>query len=292
MRGVPIPVSGKAHRLTLGLRPLDPADWILVDADRDAELAEKSRLMSDRRDTVTAVTADGYAGSAETESMLVRHLAEHHGTLPRGPVPPTDAHPIERAALMVQEDLCVMVRNQDGWVLSAASVCFPSRWSLAAKIGRTLDAIHSPVPGYGPQIASPTRLVFDRLTPDRPLWRVNWTLLPDAALHQTGGTQEVKMRDPADLTLRLERQTLRALPDSGTVLFTIRTIRHRLGDVVRHDPDLPGRLASTLATIDAETAAYKGWEALLPRLLDWLREPSAAGDPAAWGRTAAYRHTP
>ena len=52
--------------------------------------------------------------------------------------------PLERAALRVEEDLCVLV---DG-ILVGGCVCFPSHWRLCEKVGHPVDEIHGRVPGY------------------------------------------------------------------------------------------------------------------------------------------------
>ena len=52
--------------------------------------------------------------------------------------PPRD--PLELAGLLVQEDLCIVQNDDNAPVLTAAVLCFPSRWRLAEKIGRPLAA--------------------------------------------------------------------------------------------------------------------------------------------------------
>jgi hypothetical protein len=78
--------------------------------------------------------------------------------------------------------------------------------------------------------------------------------------------------DPSALWFRTERQTVRALPASGSVLFTIRTTVAPLASADERQRRL---LAATLRTVDPAMAAYKGWTALLPPLLAWL-EPGSA----------------
>lgn len=76
-----------------------------------------------------------------------------------------DHPPLLAASLLVQEDLALMRRGEDGWRLAAASLCFPSPWSLAGKFGRPVDEIHGPVPGFGPgsRPAGPIARMFDNL---------------------------------------------------------------------------------------------------------------------------------
>ena len=39
--------------------------------------------------------------------------------------------------------------------MSAAALCFPSRWRLQNKIGKPLSAVHAPVPHYADRLARP-----------------------------------------------------------------------------------------------------------------------------------------
>jgi hypothetical protein len=278
--------DGAPFRLSMGLRRLDPAQWIEVDDDYGADLALKSDLLRQRRDDVVRVLPEGLAGSAEVRRMLADHLASCHpslavpdyGSAAGGEQFPAanradhcaTEHPLVAGALTVQEDLCVMHRRADSWVLAAAVVCFPSRWSLAQKVGQDITAIHGPVPGYRAKIAAATERFFDRLSVDRPMWRLNWTILDDPALFQPAGSRVPRDVAPADLTVRVERQTMRLLPVSGDVLFTIRTYRGRLGRVLARRQGTAADLAATLRTVSADYAAYRGWTDMLPGLLEWL----------------------
>lgn len=289
-----LPVDGRPLRVAMGTRPLDLVDWIEIDEHRHRELVEKDRLLAERPDEVLAVSPDGLTGSAEVLDLLSRHLPERFPSTYRvvdagledrelGRVVRWDSgHPIDVAGRLVQEDLCVMSRTTDGrWLLTAASLCFPSRWRLGDKIGRDLSDIHGPVPFYAERIGGVVQAFFDRLQPERPVWRLNWTLLDDAALFQP---RPVKRwtdsgaragRSLGDLLhLRVERQTLRALPDSGDVLFTIRTYTRPLRELESVRPGAFAELADTLASTPRETVDYKGWTPLIDETIAWLRERS------------------
>ena len=76
------------------------------------------------------------------------------------------------------------------------------------------------------------------------------------------------------MTFRIERQTLRTLPETGAICFTIRTYTAPLGELLADQPALAADLAATLRTVDVEMATYKGWADLLPSLIAWLESPS------------------
>jgi len=286
-----LPIDGRPAGVGIGAHPLDLREWIEVDERRVEVLDEKDVLLATRRDEVLAHLPTGLEGSQETLDLLLRHLPTRFPEIyephpaglrdrERGIVVRVDsAHPIVVAGRLVQEDLSIMTREPDGrWVLSAASMCFPTRWRLREKIGKDLSGIHGPVPFYAEKIGSPVDHFFGRLTPENPVWRTNWTLLDDAALFQPEAARtwrhrmDLDGRDVGDaLHFRVERQTLRALPDSGAVLFTIRTYVRPMRDLEKLRPGAFAELADTLEATPRETVDYKGWTPLLDETIAWLR---------------------
>jgi len=78
-----------------------------------------------------------------------------------------------------------------------------------------------------------------------------------------GGHQVTASNVPAPtpemLRLRAERQTLRRLPKSGAVVFTIRTYIVPM-EAVANEPGVPERLASAIKGWSKDVAEYKGRE--------------------------------
>jgi dimethylamine monooxygenase subunit A len=260
-------IDGKPHRTTLGLRRLDPAHWLLVDEHADAEIEHKRELLAAHADEVLCTSDTDDEAAGELLTLIQETLAAHHCDRLR-PVDPR-IHPLRSAALLVQEDLCLLSRGPSGWTLTSACVCFPSRWRLSDKVGRSVCAIHDPVPEYD-RIATPVDTFLDRLSPDRPMWRTNWTLMDDPELFQPTRT-DTDVSDPGSWTFRVERQTLRLLPRSGAAVFTIRTYRRTLAQIADRDPAAAADLATTLATVPQEQADYRSWDDV-PALMTWLYE--------------------
>lgn len=251
----------------MGLRPLDMAQWLLIDDQYDHELSLKEALLERDFDAVVATNPEGDAASFELLQEIRSFLASHHADLPLRV--PLGEHPIVQASRLVQEDLCVLVRD-DEWRLRAACVCFPSRWDLASKIGATLDAIHAPVPLYDEELARPTNAFFDRLTPERSFWRLNWTLLDSPALHQPTRARVALRDDLAQWYFRVERQTLRQLPESKAIVFTIRTYVSSAASLRDDDPEFVPALLHSLDSAPSSVKAYKGWTGVAERLREAL----------------------
>ena len=112
----------------------------------------------------------------------------------------------------------------------------------------------------------------DRLTPERGYWRLGWGVLDTDELYQPlDGTAAPRSGSVGidDLTVRVERETLRRFPRTGAVLFTIRTYLRPLRDVAG-DTDRLGRLLEALATMPDDIARYKQLEAIRPALAGLL----------------------
>ena len=275
----PVPFDGSPYTISIGVRRLDLANWL--DLDSRAELlAQKIPLIQSHHREVVAAIAGSEVGAEEVLGVVTTEL-ELHGVVEDSLATSehSSLHPIDRAGRLVGEDLCLMEQRPElgtGYFLTAASVCFPSRWILSEKIGTSLDAIHAPVPGFE-SIAEATNRFFDAITVDRPAQRVNWTLIDDPTLFQSASASRARDRttDPSEIGatfhLRVERQTLRRLPDTGGVLFTIGTTVSPLAAL---SSDQRRDLASTLAEVGEQTQAYKGWVGVIPSLLTWAESGS------------------
>jgi len=137
------PFDGSSKLFQIGLKPLDPADWIDVDERLPAYLMEKDGRWRERPDEVFAAEPDTGDAQRELREMLVAYLPVRFPDLYRreseamriGPdrlVPlGGDEPPLLIAARLVEDDLVLMRRGESGWRLAAASMCFPSSWSLA-----------------------------------------------------------------------------------------------------------------------------------------------------------------
>jgi hypothetical protein len=112
----------------------------------------------------------------------------------------------------------------------------------------------------------------------KPVWRLNWSVIDDPELFQPETRPRPASAPPVTavnagqwLWVRMERQTLRRLPRSGDILFTIRIYRHPLADLA-DQPDRAARLAAALQGLDPDMAAYKSLEAYKEAAIEWLRQ--------------------
>ena len=254
-----IPTDVGPPWLRMGTRGIPPSAWLVVDGRRDDELEQKRRLLHLHPSTVGAWEPETEAAGEEARSLVEDWLEEHHPEIARE-VPAGVRHPLEAAAHLVQEDLCLVADPGAGHRLVAGSVSFPSHWVLGDKLGRSMAAVHAPVPHYEAELARRVDTFFDRLRPGRVVVRRNLSVHDHAELHRPGPaeTYETWAPDagPEGLWLRSERQTLRRLPETGAVLFTIRTQVCPV-DTLARVPDVAARLAPRMVAL-AEGDARAG----------------------------------
>jgi hypothetical protein len=280
--------DGGRYRLTMGLTPQREAEWLAPDAFLRDTLTEKRRLLATRHESVFRALPEASAASIELLQLLAGHLARHfpsayrldaghrlfndtNGETWELAAPPL--HPLDVAGRLVAEDLCLLQASDEGYRLIGATLCFPNRWLLEEKIGQPLDSIHEPVPGFAPALQRPIGHFFAALKPDRILARVNWGIADDATLFQPVGREADAAITAANagsaLYLRVERQTLRRLPQSSAVLFTIRTEVTPLNRVIATRDDAL-TLASAIRDMSPAMLRYKHLAAARPALLAWL----------------------
>ncbi|MBZ9758123.1 DUF3445 domain-containing protein [Mesorhizobium sp. ESP6-5] len=296
------PYDGSSKLFTIGLKPLDPANWIEVDGHLLPYLAKKRRLYAEIPERVFVEQDGTRDAQQEVLELLGAYLPERFpdthrrsdagvavvGATSRPTIPSSLAGaPLVAASLLVQEDLILMRRGEDGWRLTAGSLCFPSSWSLVEKFGKPLQQIHEPVPGFGPgtRPADLINRMFDGLQ-GQAVERYNWSIQSgDALYHPLSNIERIDRatsrptRFPdgdvkTHAFIRVERQTLRKLPASRDILFTIRIHLDPLAVLARH-PDratLAASFAAQLEALDVAQLDYKGLTSDRDRLIAVLNQ--------------------
>jgi hypothetical protein len=270
-----LPYEAGPQRMALGLAAIPEAAWLERDTETRPQIAERIRLLAERRADVLADTPGADAACAELRAVLAAHLTAHWPGWARPPGVPAE-HPLADICGWVAEDFCLIRPAPEGPQLIAAILCFPSRWRLSEKIGRPLIAIHKPVPTYAETLGRPVDRFMTAIRPGRLAVRYNWSVHEDPTLFQpTGhGRGEFDPRITAEnagaaLWLRVERQTFRRLPGSGVVVFGIRTHVTPLAEVVAV-PGEAGRLAAAVRGVPEELERYKSLMPFRAALLGYL----------------------
>jgi dimethylamine monooxygenase subunit A len=292
------PYDGSSKPFTIGIHPLELKDWIDIDQNLKAYLTEKANYYRDAPQQVIVTEGGTEVAQAEVLELLSAHLCQHfpeiywhrgtaidvlHGAF-QVRLDDASLPPLAVAAKLVQEDLVLMRASENGWRLVAASLCFPSAWNLLEKFGKPLHEVHAPVPGFGTNTRNAMMIdrMFDNLRPNQSVLRWNWSLHEDDALHHptshSGSESRFGNGDiGGHVFLRVERQTLRKLPKSGDILFTVRIYLDPL-EVLETLPE-GGKLAlaigEQLGQLTPEQESYKGLVGERQRLSERLKQIAA-----------------
>lgn len=191
--------------------------------------------------------------------------------------------PMQLSARLIQDDLAIMFEKPDGeYYLLAGAILLAGFWRLEDKFGMPLSEIHTSgdVPGFKEKLEKGMKNFFRRVQPEKAVLRNNYFIQVDDALawsHSIGDedaegigwfTAE-KNKAIEHHYFRSERQSLRRLPRSGGVVFTIRTYFHPITEIAEEEY-VPGRLASAVRSWGEDVSRYKGKERYGEVLLKYL----------------------
>ncbi|KAI9663311.1 MAG: mannosyltransferase [Alyxoria varia] len=198
---------------------------------------------------------------------------------------PLPEDPMQMAARTTQDDLALMFEKPDGqYYLLAGAILLAGFWRLEDKFGMPLSEIHTSgdVPQFQSKLEKGMMNFFRRLKPDAPVLRNNYFIQVDDALpwSESIGSEDApegsfgwfsaeKNKAISNHYFRSERQSLRRLPRTGAVVFTIRTYFHPITEIAR-EPYVPGRLASAIRSWGEDVSRYKGRERYEEVLLEYL----------------------
>ncbi len=276
----PPPIDGKPFRLNMGLRSLESSAWLESGEDLSEQIKERISLASSERETVYQ-ELPGYSDVIkELAKRIVENLQKFHSDkygiqgstlteIESGATADTAAEDaLLQLSTIIGEDLVVLARENGEWRVVAGAVLFPSRWKLTEKIGKGMDSVHAPVPGYQSALAPYMTATFDKITYDRPVWRKNWSLHSTPDLHQP--TSIHTPAAPEDYWWRTERQTLTRSREGEFLFFTIRNRAEPL-HWIKSDPEGAEFFAQTLESFSPETIEYKGLQRDHQAIIDYLR---------------------
>jgi dimethylamine monooxygenase subunit A len=302
MRAPHLPFEEPPFRMILDVDKTSEKDWFEIgdDSERSLQMIEKERLLASRHADIFIADDRALEASQATLDLMLDHLPvfwpDHYtrtdetinlkarpgfkesefaikSTLSR-------LHPLDFAARLVQEDLVIMLppdmgEGKKGWWLAGASVTFPSRWNLKEKFGRPMSEIHSPVPFYDIYLEKAVDKFFDFMPSNRIFSRRNWSIHGTPELYQDGSEDNkssiINPKNAGEkLWLRVERQTLRKVVETGAILFTIRIHLQKLKDIVVIE-GVAERLASALKVLPSEMQAYKRTSEFTEAIQTYLR---------------------
>jgi hypothetical protein len=273
---------GPKYHVTMGLRSIKHSEWIELDNEYPRYHAAKAHRIRERGPRCCKTAPEAYPAALELLQDLADYLPARYPSLyrrtPDGAVlhnlwsgerfdiaqRPLPEDPMQMCARLVQDDLAIMIERPDDdgqYYLLAGAILLPGFWRLEDKFGMALSEIHTSggVPQFRERLERGMANFFRRVRPEEMVARHNYFLQVDdnlawsesigsedsSANGVVGWSTAEKNRAIEHHYFRSERQTLRRLPRSGGVVFTIRTYFLPVTEIVKEDY-VPGRLASAI----------------------------------------------
>ncbi|GGE54264.1 heme-dependent oxidative N-demethylase family protein [Actibacterium pelagium] len=223
-----------------GTEAIGPDDWLHISDTYAGQMQERLHLIQANRDAVIGQTEEAGPAIAELLERVLDILRTNPQyrfqgdfvTCPDGREVQL-GDPLTTLAQLVQEDLCLLESRGDEYQLVAAVLCFPSGWTLAEKLGRSMIRIHAPVSVYDEMAAKRVGRLMNGVQPDRPIMRWNGNFKSDAELFtpETEADHHRPRQKETPEYFRSERQCLVRLPETRAILFSIHTYQWRLDDL-------------------------------------------------------------
>ena len=239
--------------LKMGLAKLDEGDWLQPDPDLAARAGGFAAFPEG-----VQLSPEGEAPGAELAAFLGLS-----GGLPE-------------AARAHHEDMCLLTlrSGEEQYRLVGAAVAWPSDWTPADKMGLPLRALHAPIQGYEEQLAGGVDHFMAKLKPGAIYGRCNWFIAATGERRWVAEAPEeafayVTPENAGEtLFVRSERQTLRRLPETGAILFTIGIYVSPLGEL---GADNQRRLADAVQLLLEGEGERRGAGHYAPALIEFVR---------------------
>jgi hypothetical protein len=160
---------GPKYNVTMGIRSMPWEDWVELDNHWPSYHRQKQERLAERADRLVMVHAKARDAAQETLELLSKYLTKRYPSLFRytshkeeaieiittGEVYPiaNSDDPLKFAALLIQDDLAIMMEGADGlYYLRAGAIVLPGFWRLEDKFGMPLEQIHTSGDGSRPYI--------------------------------------------------------------------------------------------------------------------------------------------
>ena len=291
----------------VGLQPISSREWLLVDGNYADIMDAKRRHLSSSPGRFYRTMPISFAAQRELRRMVAAHLLEEHaalfsvsdGTLTcaagNGSWELNDesVEPLRQLSDFVQEDFMLLQEIDGQPTITAASNAYSSSGRLVAAVGRDVRWAHEPVPNLTVLLGSRIDRILASIHEDAPSARFNWQLTPlssiffppDPHAANKAALTSVSAQLSKDLSLvpsllhmRVERQTLRRLPETRAVAFSIHTYSDPLSCLI----DDPAALRAVLALLRGYSAVrlqYTEMDAVHAAVITWLERQLGGSAP-------------
>lgn len=252
-------------RLVPAAEAATPPPLFLRDAQAPAYAAQKQAVLQTQHERALI---------GQVEPAVLQAIAAAYAAQTGVALAPT----AQALAMGLQEDMVVLHDEPGAMRTRWLSVCFPSNWSPAEKLGLDFTAIHAPVADNA-LLQAGGKGIVDIAFRQASMLRHVWLLTPSGDLPQHPETRRIRWEDAEaqanasgqrlleQVFFRVERQTTLPLQALRRGVFFIRVMVCPLLHVLHAGPTRACELHAALASMSDAVVAYRGMTGVRPRLL-------------------------
>lgn len=282
----------------IGTRPMDPSQWLAIGPDHGSFLREKRARLNANPLPFYRTTPGSLPAQIELRDRVVAYLLAQHADVfamvdgrlvdrVEGNAHELDSPGVEPLALISQflEEDFILLQQVDGQdLITAASNAYSSSGRIVSSVGRSIPWAHKFVPTLNEQLGPRIDRVLGNIKVDAPVERFNWLLTPIASrlfpenphAANTAAVDNINAalaNEPSRageiLWIRVERQTLLRLPESGALAFSIYTYSDPLSSIAG-DRESLAAMHSLIGSYSEDRMNYAAMAPIRGPVLKWL----------------------
>ena len=282
----------------IGTRPMDPTQWLDIGPDHGPFLREKQARLKANSLPFYRTTPGSLPAQTELRDRVVAHLLTQHAdvfTMAEGrlldhvegtshALDSPGVEPLAAISQFLEEDF-ILLQQVDGQdQITAASNAYSSSGRIVASVECSITFAHKFVPTLNDQLGPRIDRVLGNIKVDAPVERFNWLLTPIASRLFPENPHAANMAavsninasltdDPSRvgevLWIRVERQTLLRLPESGALAFSIYTYSDPLSSIAGDRESLVA-MHRLIGSYSEDRMNYAAMAPIRAPLLKWL----------------------
>ena len=282
----------------IGTRPMEPTQWLAIGRDHAVFLREKRARLKANPLPFYRTTPGSLPAQIELRDRVVADLLAQHAdvfTMANGRLADRldgtahelDSPGVEPLAVISQfleEDFILLQQVDAQDQITAASNAYSSSGRIVSSVGRSIPWAHKFVPTLNDQLGPRMDRVLGNIKVDAPVERFNWLLTPigsrlfpeDPHAANIAAVDKINaalVEDPSRagdiLWIRVERQTLLRLPQSGALAFSIYTYSDPLSSIAG-DRESLAAMHRLIGSYSEERMNYAAMAPIREPVLKWL----------------------
>jgi hypothetical protein len=296
------PYRWAAVDFQVGLQRINAEDWLHLEDDYDSIMRTKRRHLSQYPERFYKTLPQSRAAQSELRAAIVAHLLEQQA--PRFSLSGStfrceaggswdlsdeSVEPLWQLSDFVQEDFMLLQQVDGLTTITAASNAYSSSGRLVSSVGRDIRWAHQPVPSLTALHGARIDRILASVHEDALCARFNWQLTPLSSVflppdpHAANkdalrAVSDRLSRDfslaPSLLHMRVERQTLRRLPETRAIAFSIHTYSDPLACVAADQVAIDA-LLTLLKGYSAARLHYNEMDTIHASVIAWLESLTA-----------------